>query len=56
MDVLAETLDNRLREWRPEMAAEARARISEMIELAGHGEYLRDMNGRRHVTAGRGTV
>ena len=34
MDVLAETLDNRLREWRPEMAAEARARIAEMIEMA----------------------
>ncbi len=34
MDVLAETLDSRLREWRPEMAAEARARISEMIEMA----------------------
>ena len=34
MDVLAETLDNRLREWRPEMAAEARARISEVIEMA----------------------
>jgi hypothetical protein len=34
VDALAETLDNRLREWRPEMAAEARARISEMIEMA----------------------
>jgi hypothetical protein len=34
VDVLAETLDNRLREWRPEMAAEARARSSEMIEMA----------------------
>lgn len=34
MDVLAETLDNRLRQWRPEMAAEARARISEVIEMA----------------------
>ena len=34
MDVLAETLDNRLRQWRPEMAAEARVRISEVIEMA----------------------
>jgi hypothetical protein len=34
VDVLVEKLDNRLREWRPEMAAEARARISEMIEMA----------------------
>jgi hypothetical protein len=34
VDVLVEKLDSRLREWRPEMAAEARARISEMIEMA----------------------
>ena len=34
MDSFAETSNNRLREWRPEMAAEARARISEMIEMA----------------------
>ena len=34
MDALAERLNDRLREWRPEMAAEARARISEMIEMA----------------------
>lgn len=34
MDALAEKLDARLREWRPEMAAEARQRIAEIIEVA----------------------
>lgn len=34
MDALAEKLDERLREWPPETAAEARQRIAEMIELA----------------------
>ena len=34
MDALAEKLDARLREWKPEMAAEARERIAEVIELA----------------------
>ena len=34
MDALAEKLDARLREWKPETAAEARARIMEMIEYA----------------------
>jgi hypothetical protein len=37
MDTLAEKLDARLREWRPETAAEARERISEVIDLADHG-------------------
>jgi exonuclease V gamma subunit len=31
---LAEKLDARLREWRPETAAEARERIMEVIDLA----------------------
>ena len=34
MDALAEKLDARLREWKPETAAEARDRIMEVIELA----------------------
>ena len=34
MDALAEKLDARLREWRPETAAQARERIAEIIELA----------------------
>jgi hypothetical protein len=34
VDVLAEKLDARLREWKPETAAEARERIMEVIELA----------------------
>lgn len=34
MDALAERLDARLREWRPETAAEARQLIAEVIELA----------------------
>ena len=34
MDALAEKLDARLREWKPETAAEARKRIMEVIEFA----------------------
>ena len=37
MDALVEKLDARLREWKPETAAEARERIAEVIELADHG-------------------
>ena len=33
MDALVEKLDARLREWKPETAAEARERIMEVIEL-----------------------
>jgi hypothetical protein len=36
VDSLAEKLDARLREWKPETAAEARERIVEVIELADH--------------------
>lgn len=36
MDILAEKLDARLREWKPETAAEARERISEVIALADY--------------------
>ena len=36
MDALAEKLDARLREWKLETAAEARERITEVIELADH--------------------
>ena len=34
VDALAEKLDERLREWKPDTAAEARERILEMIEFA----------------------
>jgi hypothetical protein len=34
VDALAEKLDKRLRQWKPETAAEARERIAEVIELA----------------------
>jgi hypothetical protein len=34
MDVLIETLDARLREWKPEMAAQVRERVAEIIGLA----------------------
>jgi len=34
VDALAEKLDARLREWKPETAAEARERIMEVIVLA----------------------
>jgi hypothetical protein len=36
MDALVEKLDARLRDWKPETAAEVRERISEVIELADH--------------------
>ena len=36
MDALAEKLDSRLREWKPDTAAEARERITELIDLADH--------------------
>ncbi len=34
VDALAEKLDARLREWKPETAAQARERIMEVIEFA----------------------
>jgi len=36
VDALAEKLDARLREWNPETAAEARERITEVMEFADH--------------------
>jgi hypothetical protein len=34
MDALAEQLDAKLREWPPEMAAQVRQRVAEIIALA----------------------
>jgi predicted transcriptional regulator len=34
MDIRVETLDAKLREWRPELAKQVRQRIAEIIELA----------------------
>ncbi|HXB66794.1 MAG TPA: hypothetical protein VNY05_01015 [Candidatus Acidoferrales bacterium] len=34
MDALVKRLDARLREWKPEMAAQVRERVAEVIELA----------------------
>jgi hypothetical protein len=34
MDALLETLDAKLREWKPETAAQVRERVREMISLA----------------------
>lgn len=34
MDALVERLDAKLREWRPETAAQVRERVREVIELA----------------------
>jgi hypothetical protein len=34
MDALAETLDAKLRSWKPATAAEVRARVGEVIALA----------------------
>jgi len=50
MDVLLETLDAKLREWKPETAAEVRYRIREIISLAGR-EIL-DL-GRSHAIKAR---
>jgi hypothetical protein len=36
VDALAERLDARLLEWKPETAAEARERIAEVIDFADH--------------------
>lgn len=36
MDLLAEKLDRRLRQWKPDTAAMAREHIAEVIELADH--------------------
>ena len=34
MDALLERLDTKLREWKPETAADVRQRVEELIELA----------------------
>lgn len=34
MDFLAERLDAKLREWKPEVAGQVRRRVAEIIELA----------------------
>ena len=34
MDILAERLEAKLREWKPNIAAKVRERISEIIDLA----------------------
>jgi hypothetical protein len=36
MDALLETLDVKLHEWKPEMAAQVRERVAEIISLADH--------------------
>jgi hypothetical protein len=36
MDALAEKLDEKLRQWKPETAAEVRERVAEVMELADH--------------------
>jgi hypothetical protein len=36
VDALAEKLDAKLREWKPETAAEVRERVAEVIDLADH--------------------
>ena len=36
MDALTEKLEAKLREWKPETAAQVRERIEEVIELADH--------------------
>jgi biotin-(acetyl-CoA carboxylase) ligase len=36
VDALIEKLDARLRQWKPETAAQVRERVAEVIELADH--------------------
>ena len=36
MDALAERLDEKLREWKPNTAVQVRQRITEIIDLADH--------------------
>ena len=36
MDVLAERLDEKLRKWKPNTAAQVRQRVTEIIKLADH--------------------
>jgi hypothetical protein len=36
VDALAEKLDTKLREWKPETAAQVRQRVEEVIALADH--------------------
>jgi hypothetical protein len=36
VDALVEKLDAKLREWRPETAAQVRQRVAEVIDLADH--------------------
>jgi len=36
MDILAERLDKKLREWKPNTAAQVRQRVTEIIDLADH--------------------
>ena len=36
MDVLAEKLDTKLREWKPNIVAQVRQRVKEIIDLADH--------------------
>ncbi len=37
MDILAERLDRKLREWSPETAEQVRSQVVEIIELADQG-------------------
>ena len=37
MDVLAERLDRKLREWSPETAEQVRRQVAELMELADQG-------------------
>ncbi len=37
MDALIEKLDAKLREWKPETAAQVRQRVAEVIDLADSG-------------------
>ncbi len=37
MDTLVETLDARLRQWKPETATEVREKVTEIIALADQG-------------------
>ena len=53
MDALAERLDEKLRQWKPETAAEVRERVAEVIELADHDviDLIRSRSSEQEVAA-----
>ena len=51
MDILAERLDQRLKEWNPETAEQVRDQVAEIIDLADRGllDLVRSRNVEQEV-------